>query len=398
MGCMWGALIAAFSMLPGIGEAQLAMDLAEASLNWMGMGAACAALHAFGNSMLKGVIAFCTWRIPMEEFDRGKLFGMLVATFLLVLLTLLLPELGALASAGALVVARVAAKLAEVARNLPRIIQAFRSVRSVAGSFALVAAIRSLRTTATGIRTGEEALDVLRRVLGPIRELAPEGAAMEKEARSLAEPLEKLARELEDHLRRMSGNAGDEAAKDIKASEKALREGVERAEIEAPDPVGLKGPIDLARLRAKFKKHWDPATLKSHSRVHEELTEYAYGKTSAIFKFREVKGQLVSGQAGPAENLYRVPFKSEEERLARQVFSHVEGHAIAVMEEFGIAEADLYVNFPGGPCDWGCQTVIPKEMKSGYELNIIYEDYNGVRMKGSFEKGRWNPGVPYDGP
>ena len=101
------------------------------------------------------------------------------------------------------------------------------------------------------------------------------------------------------------------------------------------------------------------------SDVHPSLPEYGTrGKaTSGTLVVRGDEAYLVSGR-GPGLALAELDYYA--------VQTHVEMHAAAIMNEGGIMDADLYINYPSGSCSGGagCADFLPGTLPLGAELRV----------------------------
>jgi RHS repeat-associated protein len=121
------------------------------------------------------------------------------------------------------------------------------------------------------------------------------------------------------------------------------------------------------------------------SGVHPSLPPRTGRQTQGIFSHGGVEVQLESKVKGPGQSLASLPgldFK------ARTALSHVEGHAAAVMRQHGIMEADLYINYVGGPCPVYCQPSIPSLLPPGAKLRVHYPKPDGSVGVGIFVGGK----------
>ena len=91
------------------------------------------------------------------------------------------------------------------------------------------------------------------------------------------------------------------------------------------------------------------------------------GKTSGIFKAADGPPiELQSGYDGPAASMRGNP------GFDRWTLSHVEGHAAALMRQWGIMNATLEINNPI-ICE-NCRTLLPKMLPPGATLRVIFPD------------------------
>lgn len=107
------------------------------------------------------------------------------------------------------------------------------------------------------------------------------------------------------------------------------------------------------------------------SPAHPTLPLYSGGPTQGTFVVGETQVFLRSGVEGPAQFL---PYGNG---FTVYTASHVEGHAAALMEQYGIENAELYLNFPGGPCARGCDLNLDSMVPPGSTLKVFFPTESG---------------------
>jgi hypothetical protein len=95
------------------------------------------------------------------------------------------------------------------------------------------------------------------------------------------------------------------------------------------------------------------------------------GPTSAIFLAGGEETPLTSGYDGPSAEM---PADTPGMRTDLAARAHVEAHAAAMMRSKGIADADLWINKPGGPCSgiYGCDAMLSHMLPEGATLRVHY--------------------------
>lgn len=71
-----------------------------------------------------------------------------------------------------------------------------------------------------------------------------------------------------------------------------------------------------------------------------------------------------------------------------EAVKHVEGHAAGLMRQHGIMEADLYINYVGGPCKDYCIPSVPKLLPPGAKLRVHFPKPDGTVGVGHFIGGQ----------
>lgn len=108
--------------------------------------------------------------------------------------------------------------------------------------------------------------------------------------------------------------------------------------------------------------------------VHPTVPEYGQlgPKTQGTLVFGETERYFISQVEGPASTATGAGFTPFNR-------THVEAHAAQYMIDNNITHADLYVNYPGGPCQGvnGCNARINEMLSPGTTLNVHYQDYAG---------------------
>jgi hypothetical protein len=127
-------------------------------------------------------------------------------------------------------------------------------------------------------------------------------------------------------------------------------------------------------------RSWSPPDPKSKlpfmSETEPKLAPYQEkGPTSGIFKAGNLTIELRSGYDGPALNMPEGSSGFDSYTLA-----HVEGHAAALMRQYGISEAWLEINNPK-ICE-SCEDQLATMLPPGATLHVILPNRTVVTFKG----------------
>jgi len=122
------------------------------------------------------------------------------------------------------------------------------------------------------------------------------------------------------------------------------------------------------------------------SGVHPNLPIRSGKKTQGIFSHGGTDVPLQSGVKGPGEWLTANLPGGRGSGLTKAV-THVEGHAAGLMRKHGLREADVYINYVGGPCKTYCVPSLPKLLPPGAKLRVYFPKADGTRGVGHFIGG-----------
>lgn len=112
-------------------------------------------------------------------------------------------------------------------------------------------------------------------------------------------------------------------------------------------------------------------------------------KTYGVLRVGNLEVPLISGEQGPGiwlrENLPTGPGSGNT-----RAWTHVEGHAAAIMRKYDVQNAELFINYE--PCSTGpakCANVLYKLLPPGARLTVNFLDANGTGVHTwQFEGGR----------
>ena len=119
---------------------------------------------------------------------------------------------------------------------------------------------------------------------------------------------------------------------------------------------------------SSFSNDQSTPFLLQVSPVGHGVRAYTRGPTQGVLVANNQQARLISGQTNPGRWLHQAGF-------AAQSWYHVEGHAVAIMRQCGLAQATLYINQK--PCSGRpayCQITIPRALPQGWALEVVFEN------------------------
>jgi nucleic acid/nucleotide deaminase of polymorphic system toxin len=152
---------------------------------------------------------------------------------------------------------------------------------------------------------------------------------------------------------------------------------------------GAGGEIGTRRIRFRIElsngSNDDLSAVGSD--VHPNVPPYDGPPLRGILRVGNVEVPLKSSETGPGTWLTDNLEGGVGSGLTR-AWTHVEGHAVGLMNEFGIKDADLYISKPPcGPSPANCRFVLYKLLPEGATLRVHFPAGDGTVVQWTFTGG-----------